>query len=84
METSPTDKVTPSIPQIDDKLLHIVNRLSSIDIHLRSSVYGETPNDENGDKSEIPTPSLESVVQRISSIQDSISNIETHLQHLHS
>ena len=82
--SDPVDKISPSVPQIDDKLLHITNRLESLDSNLRSSVHGENPKTENDEKSEIATPSLESIVTRISRIQDYLSSIESHTQHLHS
>jgi len=82
--SDPVDKVSPSIPQIDDKLLHITNRLESLDGDLKSSVHGENPKTENCDKSEMATPSLESIVQRIGYIQDYLTSIEGHVSHLHS
>jgi len=76
--------VEPSIPSIDGKLANVAGRLSKLRYNLRCSVHGETPNDTENDVAEMPTPSLDSLVRRISDIQDELSGVEALSEHLHS
>lgn len=74
---------TPTIPNLDDALSGIYRRVSDIEQNLHDGLFGESPREQDGDKTAMSSPSLASLNQRINEIRDTISTIETHVAKIH-
>jgi len=75
---------TNTVSDLDITLASISRRLDGIKENLNDGIYGEMPkNEDSEEKSEMATPSLQSMKQRIDYINSTLSTIEIHVNKIH-
>lgn len=75
----------PTIPILDERLSELNIRLSDIEDHLNSGVYGSYGKClDTAKENPIPSPSLSSIECRIQSITGYVFRIETLVKKIHS